>query len=407
MNRVHAFVGKYKFIILPIIAVCVFFLVRTFLLTSPTKEILYTATRGNLVDTVQVSATYTTASQTQVYSPTNGLLTKLYVGNNQHVKKGEKLFYVESTATTDEKNAAKANYQSAISALQTAKNTQATLDGTMWTAQQAYLAAQDTQNYKNQNYLNPATNLPYTDVERYAIDTAVIETQKAFEAAEQSYTTADVAVSAAQSSVVQTKRLYDETQNAVVVAPAAGTVVNLLRQLGDQVSIDPQTQSTQTTNVSNLDAVSTPVLVITNPDNPSLTATISEDYALQISPGQSVSIVFDGLRNQTFEGTVQTIDTVGTQTQGVTTYQAKIISREIPSTIKPNMTALLTIETLRKNDVIAVPNSAILTEDGDHYVVESKTKKKIAVKLGTKGMTKTEIVDGISEGTIIDANPKE
>lgn len=70
------------------------------------------------------------------------------------------------------------------------------------------------------------------------------------------------------------------------------------------------------------------------------------------------------------------------------------------------MTALITIETLRKDNVFAVPNSAIITKAGETYVLQAKSHRKLPVTLGTKGITKTEITDGLKKGTVIVANPE-
>ena len=363
-----------KFII-PLIIIVVFLIVRTLLLRQPSTEIDYTVKKEDLIDTVQVSGTYTTASQTQVMSPAKGVITQLYVTDGEYVNKGAPLFHVESTATTDEQQSAYAEYESAVSALQTAQNSQQSLDADMYTKQLAYLSAQNTQNYMNGHTTNPATKNSYTDLEKFAINNAVTQTQKDFQAAEQAYRTADVAVSAAQAQVVQTKQAYDETKSTTVTAPASGTVVNLEEKVGDEVTA-PKTAVTIKDTSSGQASISstTPqaVLVIANLSDPYITASISEDYAARVMPGQKASIVFDSLKNKTFMGTVESIDTVGTTTDGVVTYNARITSNNITPNIKPDMTALITIETLRKNNVIDVPNSAIITKDGKSYVLNAQ-----------------------------------
>lgn len=399
-----------RFFIIPIVIIIVFLIVRTILLQKPTTEIDYTVKREDLIDAVQVSGTYTTASQTTVTSPTTGVISQVYVSNGDIVKKGAPLFHVESTATTDEQQLAYTNYESNLSALQTAQNNVQSLDAAMWAKQQAYISAQNTQNYMSSHTTNPATNNSYTDLEKLTISNAVVQTQKDFQAAEQAYKTAGVAVTAAQAKVTQTKQLYAETQSTTVIAPAAGTIVNLQDKIGDSVSA-PQTAVTIKDSSSGQAAISSitpqPVLVIANLSDPYMTASISEDYASRIVPGQKTSIVFDSLKEQLFSGTVESIDTIGTNTNGVITYNCRIIVDGVTPNIKPNMTALITIETLRKNNVLDVPNSAISTGNGNPYVEDAKTHKQIPVTLGTKGIAKTEITDGLAEGMVIIANLKD
>lgn len=412
-ERIIAFVKERRIPFIIVGAIVLFLAVRFILLQKPNTELTYTVKREDLVDSFQVSGTYSTAAQTQVTSSTNGIITELYVNNNDHVNKGDPLFHVDSTATEDQQKAAYAAYASAQSALQSAQNNKQSLDATMWAKQQAYLAAQNVKNYKTNHTQNPLTKTDYTDLEKLQIDNAVVQTQKDFEAAQQAYKTADVAVNAAAAQADATKRTYQETQNATVTAPATGVVVNLLSQVGDQVTAasanttnpQPTGAISQPTLLSNTSAQ--PVLVIANLGNPAITANISEDYATRITVGQKASIVFDALKNQTFSSKIDNIATVGTTNAGVVTYKARISSDQLPASLKPNMTALITVETLRKDDVITVPNSALMTKNGENFVTEAKTHKHIPVTIGTRGLAKTEIVDGLTEGTQIVADPTQ
>lgn len=409
MENVLSFIKAKKVVIIPIVAIVVFFTLRTILLQKPSTDILYTVNRENLVDTVQVSGTYTTASQTMITSPANGILSQIYVKNGDYVKKGEPLFYVESTATIDQQNAAYADYTNALSTLQTAQNNVQSLDATMWTQQQAYISAQNAQNFMNSNTINPSTKNSYTDLEKLSINNAVTQTQKAFQAAEQAYKTANVTVTAAQAKVTQTKRAYDETRSATVYAPAAGKVVNLQDIVGDSVT-GASTAVTISGSSTGQAAISTttpqPVLVIANLSDPYISVNIGEDYATRVMVGQKADIIFDSLRNKTFTGTVADIATVGTNMQGVVTYAARIKTDILPAILKPNMTALISIETLRRNNVIDVPNSSIIAKDGSTYVLAAKDHKQIPVTLGERGIAKTEITSGLDEGTVIVANPE-
>jgi multidrug efflux pump subunit AcrA (membrane-fusion protein) len=408
MNTVLSRLHAHKIFIIPIIIIIVFLIIRTVLLQQPDSGIDYRVHRENLIDTVQVSGTYTTASQTQVMSQATGVISKLYVTNGQYVTKGQQLFHVTSTATTDQQQAAYADYEAALSILQAAENSEQSLDGTMWDKQQAYISAQNTQNYMNNNTNNPSTGKPYTGLEKFAINNAVTETQKDFQAAEQAYKTAGITIAAAQAKVTQTRRAYDETQNATVYAPATGKVVNLQNEAGDSVSAPQTAISIKGTSSGQADISSTtqqPVLVIANLSDPYILASISEDYAARVMPGQKVSIVFDSLKNKTFTGIVKSIDTVGTTTDGVVTYNARIIANHITPNIKPDMTAVVTIETLRKNNVIDVPNSAIIIKNDKVYVQNAQTRKDIPVTLGTQGVAKTIVTSGLRVGTVIAANP--
>jgi len=371
---------------------------RSLLLRKPSDEIVYTVNQGRLADTIQVSGVYTTAAQTEVISPAKGVITKLYVKNNDEVKKGDPLFHVESTATAEEKAAALANYQSAINNLRIARQNKDSLDTSMWAKQKAYLDARNNLNSMNSNLLegsnNPATGDEYTELEINSIRSAFTKAEKDFLASEKQYKEADIAIASAQAAVASSKLSYDATKSITVKAPANGKVVNLLKKIGDGVT------------ASTANKIAEPVLIIANLENPSITAKISEAYIPRLKEGQKAEIVFDAARDQTFEGFIEAIDTVGTDVAGVITYNARIAIKDITPNIRPNMTGVVTISTFYKDNILSVPNSAILFKDGKTYVKKAGKEKDnlIEVKLGVRGLVKTEIVDGLSEGTEIVAN---
>lgn len=382
--------GKKKYFI-AVLAIVILLILRAIVLRKPDTALTYVVKKENLVDTVAVSGTYKTALQKEVLSPATGIIQELYVVNNQMVAKGDKLFYIESTATYEEKAATYVNYASALSDLKTAKQNKEVLDATMWTKQKALLDAQNNVDYKNNNTTNPSTKKDYTDLEKVSLEAALTQARKDFTSAEQKYKETDVAITAAQAKVNSTWRLYEATQNIIVNAPANGKIVNLSKKIFDQIT------AAQT------------VLIILDQGNPYITASVGEDYAVRINNGQKVQIVFDSLKDKTFLGQIEHIDEVGTINQGITTYDIRVTVNQIPKSIKPNMTALLTVETLRKNNVLDIPNSAIITKNNQNYVEVKKRPKNILAKvtLGIKGIAKTEIKSGLIEGQVVIINPGE
>jgi HlyD family secretion protein len=381
--------ARKKLLIIPL-AILVFLLIRTVLLQKPNTELTYTVHKENLVDTVQVSGTYTTASQTQVASPTTGIISKLYVKNGDIVKKGAPLFHVESTATPAQQKAAQANYLAASAAVQADKATLYSLQSAMYSAWQKYTDVATNSTFENDDGSPNSSNRTMTEF------TTV---QNDWYAAEAKFKNQQSVIAKSEAALSSAKQLYDETQSLTVTAPTGGTVANFLAHKGDQVAAGFISQTTGLPTAP-------PVLVVTNDGDPTLTADVSQDYAVRITPGQKTTIVFDALKNEEFTGRVEDIATVGLTTKGTVTYTTRITPQNVSPKIKSNMTALLTIETLRKNDVFAVPNSAVVTEDGQTYVLRANNHKKLPVKVGLKGLTKTEIVEGLSTGTNIVTNPE-
>lgn len=367
------------------------------LLANTEKELTYTVKKEALVDTVQASGKYKTASQIEVFSPTKGILSELYVDNNSEVNKGDPLFHIESVATDQEKAAANADYQTAFNNIKVAQQNKVSADATMWTEHKALLDAKEAQKEKNENTDD------YEELEEQSIDAAVVQAEKDFTAAEKKYVETDSSIVAAQAKLNAAKLALAATQSITINAPATGTIVNLQKRIGDEVAISTATQ--QVISAEATDA-SRPVLVIADLNNPGLTVSISEVYIPRIQVGQKVRIVFDALKDDIFDGVVESVDNVGTETGGIVTYNARVAFGSSGYNLKPNMTSLVTIETLRKEDVLTVPNSAIIERDNKHYVKKANADGNglIEVTTGVKGLTKTEIISGVEEGIIILAN---
>jgi HlyD family secretion protein len=150
--------------------------------------------------------------------------------------------------------------------------------------------------------------------------------------------------------------------------------------------------------------------------------TLNEIDAAKVEVGQKVTLTFDALPDLTLTGKVTEIDTVGTVSQGVTSYGVKIALDTDSEKIKPGMSVTAEIVVEAKPDVLVLPNSAIKTQGDSHYVElieapeEVKSKLKIGssivlakevqiknqpVEIGISNDLSTEIISGLKEGDIV------
>ena len=104
-------------------------------------------------------------------------------------------------------------------------------------------------------------------------------------------------------------------------------------------------------------------------------ATISLDEvdAAKVQVGQPVSITFDAIDNFTATGTVETVDQVGTVSQGVVSYGVKILINTADPRIKPGMSVNTTITTNTLTNVVLVPTTAVKTLNKTSYVSMAST----------------------------------
>lgn len=142
--------------------------------------------------------------------------------------------------------------------------------------------------------------------------------------------------------------------------------------------------------------------------------TLNEVDVAKVKVGQKVTITFDAIEQLSLTGSVLAVDTIGTTSQGVVSYTARIGFDTQDTQVKPGMTVSATIITDVKTDVLTVLNSAVKTQGTNQYVevldgalsanqpaqgvVSATPPRRVTVQTGVSNDTVTEIVSGLSEG---------
>ncbi len=128
--------------------------------------------------------------------------------------------------------------------------------------------------------------------------------------------------------------------------------------------------------------------------------TINEVDTATVAIGQKVTITFDAIEDLTITGEVAEIDTLGTVSQGVVTYDVKIIFDTQDERVKSGMSMSASIITEMKQDVFIVSNSAIKSSGDQQYleVLENGQVQQKLVETGISNDLYTEIISGVEEG---------
>lgn len=129
--------------------------------------------------------------------------------------------------------------------------------------------------------------------------------------------------------------------------------------------------------------------------------TLNEVDVAKVELGQKATISFDAIEDLTIVGEVAEIDAVGTVSQGVVTYDIKVIFDSQDERIKSGMSVSVSIITEIKQDVFTVSNSAIKTQNNAQYVQIMKDDGTVyfqEIEIGISNDTNTEVLSGLSEG---------
>lgn len=168
-----------------------------------------------------------------------------------------------------------------------------------------------------------------------------------------------------------------------------------------------------TVDVKAGDSVSTGTAVATVVTHEKLAQlSLNEIDAAKVKVGQLATLTFDAVDGLSIAGTVSEVDTVGTVSQGVVTYNVQIAFDTQDSRVKTGMSVNASIITEAKQDALMVPTSAVTTSGGTSYVQVFPTQMSTSaqgvtsptpptrkeVTTGISNDTDIEIVSGLSEG---------
>jgi multidrug efflux pump subunit AcrA (membrane-fusion protein) len=153
------------------------------------------------------------------------------------------------------------------------------------------------------------------------------------------------------------------------------------------------------------------------------TITLNEVDAAKIKIGQKTILTFDALPDLNITGHVTAIDTIGTVSQGVVSYNVTLVFDTQEASVKPGMTISATIVTETHPNVLTIPNAAVKTQGTAHYVdvVNSSTIQTIAstaaggvtlstpperrlIQIGLVGDDATEITSGLNPDDLVVVN---
>lgn len=319
-----------------------------------------TVSKQSIQNTITATGTIEPVTSVTVGTQVSGIVSKLYVDYNSVVKKGQVIAELDKTNLMSELNTARANLSSAQSAL----------------------------NYQQDNYRRYKT----------LYDKGLVSADD-YESARLSYLQAKEQVATSRENV---NRAQTNLGYATITSPIDGIVLSKSVEEGQTVAA-----SFNTPELFTIAQDLTDMRVIANIDEADIGG---------VKDGQRVTFTVDAFPDDSFEGQVTQVRQQATTESNVVTYEVVISARNDDLKLKPGLTANVTIFTLEKNDVQAVPsralrftpNEALLSEgqtiedcEGDHklWTLEGNVFKAHAVTIGTTNGMLTEITGGISAGT--------
>lgn len=221
--------------------------------------------------------------------------------------------------------------------------------------------------------------------EQYDIDDAKIVIQEKELALQELKDGADELDIRAKKIVIQQKQetlntALEDLKNHEIYAPFDGIIAEVNVAKGD--SVNPGTAIGSVITTQKIAEVA-----------------LNEIDAANTKVGQKVTLTFDAAEGVSAVGEVAAIDTLGTVSQGVVSYQVKIAFDVQDERIKHGMSVSASIITDSKQNVIMAPISAVKTNGGSYVeILVNGAPQKKEVTAGISNDTMIEIVSGMEEG---------
>ncbi|RYG28549.1 MAG: HlyD family efflux transporter periplasmic adaptor subunit, partial [Chitinophagaceae bacterium] len=258
------------------------------------------------------------------------------------------------------------------------------------------------------------------------------KTISAYEVAKASKQSAYYTVQSASATVNEAK---DNLGRTTIYSPADGTISSLGVELGERVLGTQQMTGTEILRVANL-------------NNMEVEVEVNENDIVKIHEGDSANVEVDAYLKKVFKGIVTSISnsaSTALTADQVTNFKVKVrilkesykdLTEGKPSNyspFRPGMTATVDIITRRKENVVAVPISAVVmktdTTSGSHekigepddkddkskatntkkmecvfVKVNDKAKLRV-IKTGIQDDTNIEVMTGLKKGDVVIVGP--
>jgi HlyD family secretion protein len=316
------------------------------------KFVTTAVTRGNIVDSVEATGTLEAVNTVQVGTQVSGTIKSLSADFNSRVRKGQVVAELEPSLFQTQVDQAQA----------TVSRLQAEVERARVQADDAHAKLTRAQELSDRQLIS----------------------RNDLETAETTANQADAAVKSAEAQVVQARASLNQNQvtldHTIIRAPIDGVVISRNVDVGQTVAA----------------SMSAPTLFVIANDlsRMQVNASIDESDIGRVAPGQAVTFKVDAYPNQTFTGTVSQVRLQPVTEQNVVSYVTVIDVPNPDLKLKPGMTATVTVEIARADNVLHVPSAALRFRP-------SRGEPRVWV-LGSDGQVQpVRVQPGLSDGTSV------
>jgi HlyD family secretion protein len=175
----------------------------------------------------------------------------------------------------------------------------------------------------------------------------------------------------------------DKLRDASIIAPFDGVIAKIDAKIGEIINTEKI------------------VVTLISPKGLQIETDIPETDISKVNANDPVKITLDALPEETYSGQITEMDSGKTLIDGVIYYKIKILFEGDNQKIKSGMSGDVTIQTDKRENVLNVPQRAVISKNGKKYVriLDGKNIVEKEVVTGLRGSkSEVEILSGLTEG---------
>jgi HlyD family secretion protein len=362
------------------------YLSRNILLGKPVEA--YTATIGDLTQTVVASGRVMTPQRISIAAETTGRVNAIPVSEGQTVKRGQLLIQLndlDERASMAQATAAVSQAEAKLRQLHEVALPAAsqTLKQAQTNAEQAKKQYERTRDLQARGFFSQAqldeAKRNY-DVIASQVSAARLQV-KSNQPAGSDLAVAAAAVAQANASLRLAQVKLNEDS---ILAPADGTLISRSVESGDIVQPGKE------------------LMVLAANGETQISVQLDEKNLAKLALGQQVLGSADAYANQRFDAVVSYINPGVDATRG--SVEVKLLVANPPAYLRQDMTVSVDIETARHSGALTIPTGAIHDASSNApwvLVVRNKHTVRQSVKLGLRGDNSVEVLSGIKAGEAV------
>ena len=347
--------------------------------------------RGDLAKVVVATGKIPPITKVEIKSKASGIVKKLYVDTGDRVKQGQVLVELDKVEIEAQVNSAKAQLLSSQANLQSAiadqKRAAVDAEGVdIPTLQRAYQRALEMSKggIVSQATLDDAQRSYIMAVNKRDVARAQLSVSKA-------------KVAQARADVEQAraglKQLEEQLSYTTITSPINGVVLSRDVEMGDAVS-----------SILVMGSAATLIMTIGDTSEVYVKGKVDESDIGKVYLGQPARIHVETFKDKTFTGHVTKISPMGVEKDNGTTFEVRVSINNPGGELKAEMTANAEIILAEHQNVLMVPEGAIMYDKDKNASVDipvpsaKNGMKKIPIKIGISNGVKTEVLAGLKQG---------